>query len=93
MKYLVFYDISDGRRLHETAKLLGGKGYRIQRSFFSCTITDASALEELKRRIMNIINEKEDKVAIYPVCDKCIGSGYYIGSTPLDFFDKDYFIL
>ena len=93
MKYLVFYDIRDGRRLHETAKLLGCTGYRIQRSFFSCTLEDSEALEKLKERIIGVINEKEDKVAIYPVCDKCIDSGCYIGSTPPDFFDKGYFIL
>ncbi len=93
MKYLVFYDIKDGRRLHKTAKLLGGKGCRIQKSFFSCTLTNAEALEELKERIMDVIKEKEDKVAIYPVCDRCLAEGYYIGSTPIDFFEKGYFIL
>lgn len=93
MKYLVFYDIRDGRRLHETAKILGGKGFRIQKSFFSCSLEDAHALNELKEMIGNVIDEKQDKVAIYPVCDKCIGGGYYIGSTPADFFDKEYYIL
>lgn len=93
MKYLVFYDIRDGRRLHEIAKLLGGKGYRIQKSFFSCTLADSEALEKLKERIKKVIKEKEDKVAIYPVCDRCLSEGYYVGSTPTNFFDKGYLIL
>ncbi len=93
MKYLVFYDISDCRRLREIAKLLEGKGYRIQKSFFSCALADSEALEELKENIVKVIKEKEDKVAIYPVCDRCLSKGYYIGSTSADFFDKRYFIL
>ncbi len=93
MKYLVFYDIRDRRRLHKTAKLLEEKGYRVQKSFFLCTMTDMRDLEKLKEYIMNVIKEREDKVAIYPVCDKCLGECYYVGSTPVDFFDKGYFIL
>lgn len=93
MKYLVFYDIRDGKRLHEAAKLLGKKGKRVQKSFFSCSITDMAVLSELKEQLGNVIDKNEDKVAIYPVCDKCLDNGYYIGSSPLDFFDTGYVIL
>lgn len=93
MKYLIFYDIRDGKRLHEAAKLLGRNGKRVQKSFFSCSITDMNVLAGLKEQLGKIIDKKEDKVAIYPVCDKCLSGGYYIGSTPFDFFDTGYVIL
>lgn len=91
MKKIFCYDISNPRRLSKIAKELNKFGYRIQKSFFSCSLENNDG--QLLARIEKLIDEKSDKVAIYTICDKCLNNGYYIGCEASDFSEKDYFIL
>lgn len=64
--YLVCYDISCPRRLGRVYKYIKGKGLHIQYSVFHCSLT-WPMLMELKARIAELIDEKEDDVRIYPL--------------------------
>ena len=92
MKYIICYDITEPKRLVKVAKTLEKKGYRIQKSFFSLLV-DEALMKDVQSCLIDIIDRKKDKVAVYPVCDRCIRSGVYIGCTAADFFEKEYFIL
>ena len=70
MTYFVAYDIADSDRRVKIASILDCCGVRIQYSFFKCEI-EKSVLEKLKRDILPILDENEDRFFIYPVCDKC----------------------
>ncbi len=70
MNYLACYDITDPRRLKKTAGILEKYGIRVQYSFFEMNITHAM-LEALINDIKEVINIKEDKFYLYPICDDC----------------------
>jgi CRISPR-associated protein Cas2 len=66
---LVAYDISTEtvkgrRRLRKIAQACEDFGQRVQYSVFECSVTPMQ-LEELRYRIIDIMNEEEDSVRIY----------------------------
>lgn len=68
---VVSYDIVDDRRRLKIAKtLLDFGGQRVQRSVFECYITPAN-LEKLRQRLGKLVNESEDSVRFYRLCDDC----------------------
>ena len=44
-------------------------GVRVQFSVFECHLDDAE-LQDLQRRLAPLIDEKEDRLRYYPLCDK-----------------------
>lgn len=64
--YLVCYDISDPRRLSRVYKLMKGTGLHIQYSVFHCRLTWQN-LNELKEKLVGLIDERADDVRIYPL--------------------------
>lgn len=64
--YLVCYDISDPVRLTRIFKFMKGRGIHLQYSVFYCRLTWPELLN-LKEKIKEIINEREDDVRIYPL--------------------------
>ena len=65
-RFIVTYDVSDPKRLHKTAKKMEGFGDRLQYSVFACDLSKRE-LVLLKAALMEIINEKEDRVLIIDV--------------------------
>ncbi len=66
---LVAYDVSTEtvkgrRRLRKIAQACEDFGQRVQYSVFECSVTPMQ-LEELRYRIIDIMNEEEDSVRIY----------------------------
>lgn len=92
MKYIICYDISDRKRLYHIAKTLNQNGYRVQKSFFSCELTDLE-FHNLILKMISLIDKKEDKIAVYRICERCVAGGKYIGCTVSQFFEKDYMVL
>ena len=92
MKYLICYDISEPKRLYRVAKGLNGMGYRVQKSFFTCELSK-DEYTTIKDLLLNYIDEKEDRLAIYKVCDRCAEGGYYLGCSISQFFADNYQIL
>jgi len=69
MLIIVTYDVStetkEGRRrLRRVAKVCEGIGQRVQKSVFECRV-DLMKYEELERRLLSEINEKEDNLRLY----------------------------
>ena len=68
---LVSYDLPDDKRRHKLMKLLAGYGQRVQYSVFECDLRPAQ-VEELRQRIRDLIDGKQDDVRIYPLCESCL---------------------
>lgn len=69
MLIIVTYDVStetrEGRkRLRRVAKVCEGIGQRVQKSVFECRV-DLMQYEELERRLLAEIEQKEDNLRIY----------------------------
>ncbi len=69
MLILVAYDVSTMskagvRRLRRVAKVCESTGQRVQNSVFECNV-DLMQYEELERRLLAEINEKEDCLRLY----------------------------
>ena len=68
MYLLVFYDISDAKRLRQVAKTLLNYGTRIQNSVFEMKIKQKE-VNKLQKQLEKIIKGK-DRVHYYPLCNK-----------------------
>lgn len=69
MLIIVTYDVSTetgaGRkRLRRIAKVCESVGQRVQKSVFECRV-DLMGYEDLERRLVREINEKEDNLRLY----------------------------
>ncbi len=64
--YLVCYDIKDEKRLARVYRYLKGIGIHLQYSVFHCRLT-WKELNEIKTNLLEIIDEKEDDIRIYPL--------------------------
>lgn len=71
MIYMVCYDISDAKRLKKVAKVLTNYGIRLQKSFFQCDIS-AEIAKKLIKDLLKAIDEKKDRLSVYPLCDACL---------------------
>ena len=65
-RYIVAYDVSDGKRLRRVFKRMNGFGDALQYSVFAC---DLSAKERvlLEEALRDIIDVKEDRVLIIDI--------------------------
>ena len=69
MMIIVAYDVSTQtkagvKRLRRVAKVCESTGQRVQNSVFECEV-DLMQYEELERRLLAEINEKEDCLRLY----------------------------
>lgn len=69
MLIIITYDVSTitaaGRkRLRRVAKVCESTGQRVQNSVFECKV-DQMQFEELERRLLDEIDEKEDSLRLY----------------------------
>ncbi len=69
MHVLVTYDVSTEtaagkRRLRKIAEACQNFGQRVQKSVFECAVNEMQ-YEELTRRLVNIMDEKEDSLRLY----------------------------
>lgn len=70
MLTLVGYDIADQKRLSRIAKICEDYGIRVQYSFFECHL-DESDFEDLWLKLLDVINEKEDRLVAYKIDARC----------------------
>ncbi|RVU96783.1 CRISPR-associated endonuclease Cas2 [Coriobacteriales bacterium OH1046] len=69
MLLVVVYDVNTGtlagrHRLRKVAKQCVNYGQRVQNSVFECNV-DAAIASQLKRRLLEIINDEEDSLRFY----------------------------
>ncbi len=67
--YVVCFDVSDKKRLRKVAIQMENFGARVQYSVFECHL-NATDLDTLKQRIVEIIAPEEDHVRYYGLCSK-----------------------
>ena len=73
MLIIVCYDVNtetrEGRkRLRRIAKVCEGIGQRVQKSVFECRV-DRMEYEDLERRLLDEINDKEDNLRLYRLAE------------------------
>lgn len=73
MLIIVCYDVNtesrEGRRrLRRVAKVCEGIGQRVQKSVFECRV-DKMQYEDLERRLLAEINDKEDNLRLYRLAE------------------------
>lgn len=77
--YLVAYDVPNDKRRTKLHKALCGFGAWTQFSLFECFL-DAKQLIALRNRIERLIDDQEDNVRIYAICEACVGRAETYGS-------------
>ncbi|HEY6323091.1 MAG TPA: CRISPR-associated endonuclease Cas2 [Thermoanaerobaculia bacterium] len=79
MLTVVSYDIREDRRRARVAKVLLDFGARVQFSVFECRL-EAAQVERLARRLGAVIDEQEDSVRIYRICQECAPKVMILGT-------------
>lgn len=75
------YDIVKNRSRNKVAKACLEAGiYRVQYSVFLGNLNNAQR-KELKTKILDLINEKDDSVYILPMCKKDFNSSSLLGQA------------
>ena len=70
MLNVVAYDIADHKRLARVAKICETYGVRVHYSLFECHLRHAE-FDELWLKILDVIDESEDRVVAYPLDARC----------------------
>lgn len=82
MTYFISYDIADHKRRYKVAKILESYGIRVQYSFFQCDV-DKRLLGQILNRLLDVIDEKEDSILLYPICGECLAKAEDLGGKNL----------
>ena len=88
---IISYDVTDNRRRTKLAKELENYGMRVQYSVFEGDLDDLK-LDEMCKAISGIINESEDGIRIYRLCEKCMKTIRIIGVGEIT-RDRDFYIV
>lgn len=80
---VVSYDIPDDKRRTKVMKIVEGYGRRAQYSVFECEIAPA-ALRQLQERLRDVIDDSEDDVRFYALCQECLGKVTILGKGVLN---------
>jgi CRISPR-associated protein Cas2 len=71
MFVVVCYDIVDDKKRNSVLKVLKDYGRRIQKSVFECDL-DRKHLDRMVEQALKYIDNKEDSLVIYHLCEGCI---------------------
>lgn len=78
MRWIVCYDIPDDGKRALLARWLDGYGDRIQDSVFECEL-DGDLVERMWAGVLELVDPKEDKVGLLPMCGACVGRRAWVG--------------
>ncbi|WP_421663570.1 CRISPR-associated endonuclease Cas2 [Lysinibacillus telephonicus] len=86
MLVLVTYDVmtktsAGQKRLRKVAKECENYGIRVQNSVFECVV-DATQLKQLKLKLNEIINDKEDSLRFYQLGNNYKSKIEHFGAKP-----------
>jgi CRISPR-associated protein Cas2 len=73
MFILICYDISDNRRRYRVERAIANFGVRVQKSVFEANL-DEPRFEELRTRVVKLIDQVTDSVRYYVLCRNCINA-------------------
>jgi CRISPR-associated protein Cas2 len=77
---VVSYDIADDKRRAKVMKTLEGHGRRVQYSVFECELRPTD-LDKLQQRLRRLINQQEDDVRFYLLCEHCVAKIAALGKA------------
>ncbi|GAB1542231.1 hypothetical protein NUACC21_49050 [Scytonema sp. NUACC21] len=92
MFYLICYDIISDRRRQKIARLLQAYGLRVQQSVFECVL-DEKQYENLSKRLLKLLNKREDQIRFYPLSAHCRCKVVVLGTQPKFVVDDAAFIV
>lgn len=75
---VISYDSPEDKRRHRVMKTLEGYARRVQYSVFECEISREDE-DELKERLVRLIDEGKDDVRMYSLCDSCRKKVQHLG--------------
>ncbi|MBF0109739.1 MAG: CRISPR-associated endonuclease Cas2 [Magnetococcales bacterium] len=78
MRYVICYDITENKRRRKLSDCLDNFGDRVQESVFEAVL-DGDLYQEMVAEVTKRIKEKEDRVHIHPLCEKCAGKSLRLG--------------
>ena len=76
------YDTPDDKRRGRFAKILLDYGYRVQRSVFEIE-ADNNMIREMIDRLQSVIDNENDSLRIYHICNRCLDEVDIIGQGSL----------
>lgn len=79
MNMIVAYDIADPRRLNRIARIMKDYGRRVQKSIFEVEAS-AAIFREMKNRAERVMEQEEDGVKYFPLCERCADTLVSIGT-------------
>lgn len=68
--YVLAYDIASDKRRAKIARLMESLGERVQGSVFEAHLT-REELQKVLKRSLKVLNEQEDSLRIYSLCQAC----------------------
>lgn len=80
MRYVVCYDVADDRRRRRVAECLDGYGDRVQESVFEAVL-DRPLFEKLIAELGGLLDDAEDRAAVYALCQACEGRRIDLGAA------------
>jgi len=92
MHLVISYDIPDNLRRNHLSKILLDYGERKQESLFEARLSD-SQFQTLLLRIKKTMNEQEDNIRIYYLCNSCLGKTIMFGKTETIQAEPDFYIV
>ena len=81
MLHIVAYDIADPKRLRKVAKTCEDYGVRVEKSVFHCDIAQ-ELFDRLWLELIDLIDEEEDAVVAYRICQACMARTESMGVLP-----------
>jgi len=91
MMHVLAYDVANDKRRGKVAKLLEGYGFRAEMSVFEADL-DPADLVFLKADLLNLLDQKEDKLFIYPICERCHANIVRLAGSPPPIDDNAFII-
>ncbi len=81
MFYIVAYDICEPSRLRRVARICEDYGIRIEKSVFQCDLPEEQ-FQNLWCELIDVIDDEEDAVVAYRICQSCIREAESMGVVP-----------
>lgn len=92
MFLLICYDIVCNRRRRQIEKLLSAHGKRVQKSVFEAHLTEKKRLS-LDAKLRRRMDESEDNIRYYRLCEKCVRSVETRGVGPPRLEERDIIVV
>jgi len=88
---VIVYDISDDKRRNKIFKVLKNYATPVQYSVFEAKL-HPNDVTELKYKLWNLMNTKEDSIFFYRQCSSCVGKVERMGIPVFIYGDDDIII-